>query len=180
MKGRKRKPLKQQAAAGDPRKLGKGKLQQQLDAEPIAARGLPACPEHLEGRARAAWEFWRVELEAMQLDCRPDAQMLEGACSNYARAVQADLILAKDGPVVDEVVLYKGEILIGVVRKKKHPAVAVSNAAWALVKGFCSEFGLSPVSRTRLAIERKDDGERNLHDLLSGPRLTPEEKGRIH
>jgi hypothetical protein len=26
------------------------------------------------------WRFWREELEAMDLDRRPDAMMLEGAC----------------------------------------------------------------------------------------------------
>jgi phage terminase small subunit len=44
------------------------------------------------------------------------------------------------------------------------------NAAWMLLKAFCSEFGLSPVSRTRLAIEKPADAEDDLLEILSQPR----------
>jgi len=54
---------------------------------------------------------------------------------------------------------------------KTNPAVAISNAAWRQLRLFCSEFGFSPVSRTRLAIEKKDDGAADLAALLSRPRL---------
>ena len=39
-----------------------------------------------------------------------------------------------------------------------------------LLKSFCSEFGLSPVSRTRLTIEKPADGEDELIAILSQPR----------
>lgn len=169
MRGRKPKPIAQQIAEGDPRKRGKGKLRERLSAEPKAARGLPLCPRHLQGRARAAWNFWREELEAMGIDSRPDAMMLEGACVNYARAVQADLILAR-GCQVEEPILDSEGDQIG-VKVKNHPAVAVSNACWRQVRAFCSEFGLSPVSRTRLSFDKKPgDGEEDLLKLLSQPR----------
>jgi phage terminase small subunit len=38
------------------------------------------------------------------------------------------------------------------------------------MKAFCSEFGLSPVSRTRLAVDKLDDGEADLMELLGRPR----------
>jgi phage terminase small subunit len=38
------------------------------------------------------------------------------------------------------------------------------------MKAFCSEFGLSPVSRTRLAVDKLDDGEADLLELLGRPR----------
>src|SRR5690349_11165959 len=135
MRGRKPKPLAQQVAEGDPRKFGKGKLQERLAAEPKAARGLPLCPRHLRGRARAAWNFWREELEQMKLDHRPDAMMLEGACVNYARAVQSDLILTSGCQVEEPIMDSEGE-QVG-VKIKNHPAVAVSNAAWRQVRMFC-------------------------------------------
>ena len=96
--------------------------------------------------------FWQAELEVMKIAYRPDSAMLEGACRNYARAVAADLQVDREGAVIDEPVFYKGDVLPNVTRKKKHPAVAVSSAAWSLVKSFCSEFGFSPVSRTRLTV----------------------------
>jgi P27 family predicted phage terminase small subunit len=108
----------------------------------------------------------------MNLDRRPDGMMLEGACLNYGRAVEADLIVERDGLMVSEfgMVGEPGEAQEAVLlRTKAHPAIAVSNAAWRQMRAFCSEFGLSPVSRTRLAIERKDEGQ-DLAAILSAPR----------
>jgi P27 family predicted phage terminase small subunit len=170
VRGRKPKPTARQIAEGDPRKKGKRKLEEKLAAEPNTTRGLPACPRHLKGRARAAWTFWVAELADMGLDRRPDAMMLEGACVNYSRAVQADLIVERDGPMVEESMIDEksGERIV--LKIKYHPAITVSNAAWRQVRAFCSEFGLSPVSRTRLTIEKKDDGLEDLAKILSQPR----------
>jgi len=162
------KPTARQIAAGDPRKIGKRKLQERLENEPNATHGLPECPRHLKGRARAAWGFWAAELADMNLDRRPDAMMLEGACVGYQQAVQADEIIAAEGPVtvLDTVdPLTKSPMQ----KLKAHPAVAISRSAWSQVRAFCSEFGLSPVSRTRLAVERKDRTE-DLAEILSRPR----------
>jgi len=169
MQGRKPKPLRIQLAEGDTRKRGVRKLRAQLSLEPKAARGLPECPEHLAGRAREAWDLWREELAAMKLDCRPDAMMLEGACVAYRRAVEADLMLAQ-GFTVEEPIMDKEGEIVG-YKVKNHPAVAVSNASWKQLKAFCSEFGLSPVSRTRLAVEKPDTGEKDLMQMLSAPRV---------
>ena len=169
MRGRKPKPTSQQIAAGDPHKMGMRKLEAKLAAEPKASRGLPDCPRHLKGRARAAWKFWTDELAAMDLDRRPDAMMLEGACVNYARAVEADEQLARDGITVEESVLNDdGEKVL--LKIKAHPAVSISNRAWHLLRGFCGEFGLSPVSRTRLAITKNDGPTEDLAAILSAPR----------
>lgn len=170
MRGRKPKPTAVQIAEGDPRKKGVRKLREKLDSEPKATRGLPPCPRHLRGRARAAWNFWSEELAGMGLDRRPDAQMLEGACVNYGRAVEADLIVERDGIMQDisEIDAESGERIL--LKSQTHPAIKVSNAAWRQVRAFCSEFGLSPVSRTRLAIEKRDDGIDDLAKLLSQPR----------
>jgi P27 family predicted phage terminase small subunit len=53
---------------------------------------------------------------------------------------------------------------------KTNPAIHVSNQAWRLVRAFGSEFGLSPVSRTRLTIEKPDAGDQDLMKILSQPR----------
>lgn len=169
--GRHRKPAALRAGEGDTCKIGSRKFQEQLNAEPKATRGLPACPRHLHGRARAAWGFWATELADMNLDNRPDAQMLEGACVNYARAVQADLLVEKEGLMVEESALNAdGEKVV--LRVKYHPAITVSNAAWRQVRAFCSEFGLSPVARARLSIEKSDASFQDLRTLLLQPRIS--------
>ena len=174
MRGRKPKPLARQIAEGDPRKKGKERLQEQLVSEPIASRGLPDPPAHLVGVAWDAWVFWKEELKAMNLDARPDAMMLEGACVNYARAVDADQIIGREGAVLDEPVFVQGVRISDIVRKRKHPAVTVSNAAWSQVKAFCCKFGLSPVSRARLTLDKPDHGDTELWALLTKPRLKRE------
>ena len=167
--GRNPKPTALQLAQGDPRKIGRHKLEEKLKAEPKATRGLPECPKHLTGLARIAWRLWKQELEVMNLDRAPDAAMLEGCCQNYAQAVLADAMLEKQGIVIEEFAIDdNGEKVL--LRVKMHPAVSVSRKAWGLVRSFCSEFGLSPASRTRLAIEKPDTGEADLMEILSRPR----------
>lgn len=170
MRGRKPKPASLQISEGDPAKRGVRKLRERLEAEPKATTGLPECPSHLKGRARKVWEFWVPELEIMELDRAPDAVMLEGACQSYSKAVEADLILDAEGLIIEESVIDKesGERIV--LKRKKHPAVEVSNAAWRQVRAFCSEFGLSPVSRTRLSVGKRDEGEQTLAKILSAPR----------
>lgn len=169
MRGRKPKPAALQIAEGDPRKRGARKLKEHLEAEPKAASGLPQCPAHLEGVARDVWEFLVAELESMEMDKRPDALMLEGCCVNYARAVKADAAVNRDGITVEESIIDDDTGDRVVTKIKKNPAVDVSNRAWAMVHRFCSDFGLSPVSRTRLAIKKDESSTEDLMELLSQP-----------
>ena len=169
MRGRKPKPTSQQVAEGDPRKRGKNKLQAALNAEPPATKGFPPCPSHLSEMARDAWIFLADEIAKMNLDCRPDALMLEGAALNYARAVRADMQVQRDGIVIEDAYLDKETGERVVLKVKAHPAVAISNQAWRQVRSFCSEFGLSPVSRTRLSVDNKDKLP-DLSEILNKPR----------
>jgi P27 family predicted phage terminase small subunit len=170
MRGRKPKPTSQQISEGDPRKLGVHRLEQKLEAEAKASRGLPRCPKHLQGAARKAWRFWSEELEAMNLDARPDAMMLEGACVAYQAAVESYETIQKQGRLVAKRILDPQTNTLVVANVKPHPAVAQMNAAWMLLKAFCSEFGLSPVSRTRLAIDKPADSDDELLQILAQPR----------
>lgn len=114
----------------------------------------------------------------MKLDKRPDGPMLEGACVAYARAVAADLLVEEKGLLVeDRFIDDSGDVVV--LKIKKNPAVEISNRAWLLVKAFCSEFGLSPVSRTRLVISKGDDGDMEaLMKALREPRgVRPQESG---
>lgn len=170
MRGRKPKPIAQQIAEGDPRKRGAHKLIELQNCEPPVTKGLPACPRHLKGYARAAWNFWADELAKMNLDCRPDAQMLQGACLSFSRALQAEKILDKEGPVVRESIIHPETNEIIVLKHKTHPAFTVATQSWRLMHRFCTEFGLSPVSRTRLSIDKQDKHGEDLAEILNRPR----------
>jgi P27 family predicted phage terminase small subunit len=170
MRGRKPKPASRKLAEGDTRKVGSRKLAARIAAEPKAGRGLPTCPQHLRGRAREVWNFWVAELIAMSLDRRPDAQMLEGACVAYEAAVNSYETIQTQGRLIAKRTTDPKTGQLVVVDVRPHPAVAMGNDAWALLRSFCSEFGLSPVSRTRLSIERADTGEEDLMKILMQPR----------
>jgi P27 family predicted phage terminase small subunit len=171
MRGRKPKPTAHQIAQGDPRKHGKNKLAEKLAAEPQAQRGFPVCPTHIQGLARRTWKFLVEQIAHMNMDRRPDALMLEGACVNYARAVEADAAIAEKGLTIKQVAIIgeKGSEETVVLNEKARPEVAISKACWVAAKAFLSEFGLSPVGLTRLHVtgqEKEDD----LATMLSAPR----------
>jgi P27 family predicted phage terminase small subunit len=106
----------------------------------------------------------------MQMDYSADAVILEGACVNYARAIEADEEL-KDACTWKEPLIDKrtGDV-IG-YKLKNHPAMARSSTCWRNVQSFCSELGLSLISRQRLATQAGGTtGADELMDLLLGPR----------
>ena len=179
MRGRKPKPTSLQISEGDPSKHGANKLRERLAAEPKAARGLPPCPKHLAERARRVWRFWAAELEAMSLDRRPDAQMLEGACVAYEAAIKSYETIEQQGSVIARKALDPVTGKLVVVDVKPHPAVAQRNAAWLLVRAFCSEFGLSPASRTRLSVDNPEHNAQRaraeMMAILQTPRRPREE-----
>ncbi len=101
----------------------------------------------------------------MNMGHRPDALMLEGVCVNYAMAVQAELQIATEGAILREPIFSRGKPT-GAVRLRKHPALAVANRAWGLFRAFAGDFGLSPVSRTRLSIENPDNNSEHVWEIL--------------
>ncbi len=169
--GQRPKPIALQIAEGDPRRHGKNKLLEKQAREPKATDGLPDCPAYLKKnqRARAAWNFWRKELQRMDMDRRPDMHMLEGCCIAYAETVACFEIIEKQGRVIPRRARDANGnfVVVGMVA---HPAVRQRNQALLIMRAFCSEFGLSPISRTRLAIEPPDDDDDDLMALLSQPR----------
>ena len=105
----------------------------------------------------------------MDLDRRPDAALLEGAVIAYAEAVACYLLVEKQGRVIPRRARDGAGnwVVVGMVA---HPAVRQRNQALLIMRAFCSEFGLSPISRTRLSVEPADDEEDDLFKLLSQPR----------
>lgn len=170
MRGRKPKPTALQIAEGDPRRRGVNKIAQQLASEPKATRGLPRCPSHLKGVARRLWKFWAEELEAMALDHRPDGPMLELACVAYQTYVECHEAIAKSALLVSRKKINPVSGQYEVVGVMPHPALSMRNAAMMQMRSFCSEFGLSPASRTRVAMGKSEDGGSDLMAILTAPR----------
>jgi len=135
---------------------------------PSGSRGLPKCPRHLKGRARSAWNFLKSELEAMDLDYRPDTLALESGCLAYQAAVEAEELLIREGFTVEEPIVRKG-VIVGSARRS-HPANRIRNAAWARFQSFCDRFGLSPKAREAISIQKADNSDLDLMAILAQPR----------
>ena len=170
MTGRKPKPPARQIAEGDPRKRGVHKLDELMDGEPKATRGLPECPKHLKGVARKAWRFWAAELESLRIDSLPDGPMLEGACVFYQTYVELYELVETQGKLVAKKERNPQTGQMEVVDVRPHPALHVRDRALMQMRAFCSEFGFSPVSRARLFVERREADGDDLMALLAQPR----------
>jgi len=179
MRGRKPKTASRQIAEGDPSKRGVHKLEERLEAEPKVARGLPPCPEHLKDDAQKAWVFWAEELAEMGLDCRPDAMMLEGACVAYQTFVKMHRKIEEQGELVAKKERNPVTGQMEVIDVRQHPGLPIRDRALALLRSFCSEFGLSPVSRTRLSTDKVEAAEEDLWAILSRPRPKREESAQM-
>lgn len=152
---RNRKLAAAQAADGDTRKIGKRKFQQQLRSQPEPSRGLPEAPEHLSGLALEAWKFYREELTHMKLAFQVDSHTLQGVCSHYAIATAADLEIARLGINARNA-------------KRMRELLKIRKDAWDLYNKFAATLGLSPLSRTRLPVDKSNKGQ-TLMDILSAP-----------
>jgi P27 family predicted phage terminase small subunit len=179
VKGQRPKPVARQIAEGDPSKRGVHKLDERLETEPKATRGLPSCPKHLKGIARKAWHFWAEELEQMNLDHRPDGPMLQGACISFATAVEMHELVEAQGKLVAKKERNPVTGQMEVVDVRPHPALAIRDRALTQLRLFGSEFGFSPVSRARLFVEQKETEGQDLLTLLIKPREPRPEKEEV-
>lgn len=117
--------------------------------EPKPKLGIPKCPGWLELEAKREWKRIAVELERVGLLTVVDGAALAGYCQAYARWRQAEEIITRDGLTF--------ETPNGYVQQR--PEVSIAQKSLSLVKGFCSEFGLTPSARARMTVSEKGDGE---------------------
>lgn len=112
-------------------------------AERTGAYKRPAMPQFLTGDARREWIRILPILEKMGVLAEVDRTMLALYCKCYAEWREADdlvksLLIKTTG----------GNII-------QHPALSIRTAAWERLRKICAEFGLSPSSRTGLAVTPK-------------------------
>lgn len=142
MKGRKPVPTVLRIARGNP---SQHKLS---DDEPTPAPVVDlAVPAHLadDADAVAAWQDKAPMLQRLGLLTEADTDALILYCKTFARWVQAHRELQAHGPVL-------------VSRRNKYPIVspyvAIANQTLAQCHKLLIEFGLTPVSRTRVHVPK--------------------------
>lgn len=112
--------------------------------------------------AVGCWNQLAPLLKELKVFTVGDTLPLEGLCRAYSRAVQSDRAIESHGVVV------KNDFGTLV----KNPACAISQTAWAEVRKFCQEFGLTPASRSRVVADTNGDTDPKdkAEDFLFGQR----------
>lgn len=117
-----------------------------------AKKGSRRVPSTLPPAGKRLWAALVPELERLNLLTKIDDATLHGACLSYARALEAGVLVKKQGMTI---VTDKGFII-------QHPAVSIERNSWASWLRFATQFGLTPSARSSLHIkplEEKDAAE---------------------
>jgi P27 family predicted phage terminase small subunit len=150
-RGRKPKPTALKVIEGNP---GKRPLNK---AEPKPENKAPKCPSWLEKEAKKEWRRMSKVLETIGILTEVDAAAFAGYCQAYARWKEAEEFLSKHGTIFKTPSGYIQQV----------PQVSIAQTYLKIMKDFCSEFGLTPSSRSRIvANDNKIDTDDPMEKLL--------------
>jgi P27 family predicted phage terminase small subunit len=133
--------------------------------EAKANTGEPEMPKFVASSpiARAEWKRLVPLLLEMKVLSKVDGPALGGLCAAYAQLVLAEAAIAKFGII--NVTL---DQLTGVAELKTSPAVRIKSDAMRHLRAACGQFGLDPVSRTRIQVKASDTTQDPLDDFFGG------------
>ena len=129
--------------------------------KPIA----PKCPSWLKKDkvAHAEWKRVVPKLEKLGLLTEVDGAALEGYCKAYSRWVEAETQMDQLKSTV-----FKPNKDTNYIQQL--PQVSIAQKYLAVVKAFCSEFGLTPSARSRMTLPGQVEEEDPMEALLSRSR----------
>ena len=134
-RGRKPKPTALKVLEGNP---GKRPLN---DREPVPPKGSIQCPTWLLPEAKKEWRRLAPSLEALGVLTMVDLQAFAGYCQAYARWKEAEEFLTQRGSIFKTPSGYLQQV----------PQVSIAQQNLKIMQSFCSEFGLTPATRARIA-----------------------------
>ncbi|MCW3784582.1 phage terminase small subunit P27 family [Defluviimonas salinarum] len=140
-RGRKPKPTALRRAEGNPGKRGYNAL------EPVPPDGLPSCPPHLSAAAQEEWRRIAGPLHDMGVLTLVDRAALAAYCQAWGRWVEAEEKL-KETPVMLKTPS-------GYVQQS--PWLSVANKQLELMGRYMAELGITPASRSRVAVSDPGD-----------------------
>src|SRR5947199_8276110 len=130
------KPTSIKRLEGNP---GKRKLN---ELEPTPKAGAPECPDYLDEVARREWDRLTAILVSMKVLTEADYIALANLCQAYSTLMNAQKQMNKTG------ILYKSKT--GYIQQS--PLLGIIHTQTTIVNNLLREFGLTPSSRTRVAI----------------------------
>ena len=149
-----RKPTNLRILEGNP---GKRKINK---SEPKPRPVTPECPAWVCPEGKREWKRIVPELEFLGLLTIVDGAALAHYCQAHGRAVECERFLRKHAKTG-----FMCETPNGFLQPL--PQVAMAQKYAALAKSYLIEFGLTPASRARLSIEKKEQPD-EMEQLLSG------------
>lgn len=157
--GRKKKPTSLHVLEGNPSKIPEEELNNEPKPNPI----IPKKPTWLTGEGKKMWDYLTPKLQKLGLLTEIDGYALTAACDSYATWVKMKRYLKKNGYT------YEYENKNGAINEVARPEVHIANKALVEFKAFCTEFGLTPASRSRLNINFKTNDDLDpMEELMSG------------
>lgn len=141
MKGRKPTPSRLKLLRGNPGKRKSNKNEPRPDPK------IPLPPEHLGTEGRKEWNRTASQLYELGLLTSIDRAALAAYCTAWQRWVDAEKMLRKHGLVFqspNKFPMYS-------------PYLNIANKAMKQMKEFLSEFGMTPSSRSRINVEKKEE-----------------------
>jgi P27 family predicted phage terminase small subunit len=112
------------------------------EAEPKPEMGVPECPDYLDDVAQKEWGRLSAILIAMKVLTKADYIALANLCQAYSTLMNAQRQMNKTG------ILYKSKS--GYIQQS--PLLGIIHTQTTIVNNLLREFGLTPSSRTRVAI----------------------------
>lgn len=106
---------------------------------------LPPSPEYLGKYGKKEWERTGPKLVAAKMLAESDLPAFEAYCLNIDLMIEARLDIRENGM---QVLGHRGMV--------RNPAIAAFGQASTAIRGFVSEFGLSPSARSRIRIPKDD------------------------
>ncbi len=111
-------------------------------SEPRPRPGIPPCPKFLQGEAREAYRKTAKKLARIGLLTELDGMALSMLCQSWAEYLEASDQVRKTGMLV------KSPTGFPVF----NPYLVIANQAVKKVRALLAEFGMSPSSRSRIAV----------------------------
>ena len=152
-RGRKPKPTAMKILEGNP---GKRPLN---PFEPVPVKGDIKCPDWLLPEAKKEWKRLAPALEAMGVLTMADQTAFEGYCQAYARWKEAEEFITQHGSIFKTPSGYVQQV----------PQVSIAQQNLRIMQSFCSEFGLTPATRSRIIAGGNDPvADDPMEALLAG------------
>jgi P27 family predicted phage terminase small subunit len=154
VRGRTPKPTKLKVLQGNPGKRALNKR----EPEPNAAENLK-CPSWINKYGCREWNRIIPELKRLGLLTKIDVGALEMSCDAYGKWVELSIWLKKNS---NTFTLTDNNGNIRCIQQV--PQVSMAKQACDSYRKFCTEFGLTPASRSRIQLETKEDETDKKHE----------------